>query len=206
MHQGGEPLVSARQSRYQRAMRNLVVTAAVAIGVVGCAASARTVAVAKTAQYRGDPLVMFAAARTAVAAKYKLASSDETQLRIETADRWYTPDGLGASERTGGIRDVPDRSVNFKAVVKLLPAGDAWKVSVDAVMLRYFTGRPNPDKLTLDDPSVPGWAIGKVDQLYAAVHDALHDYEVGSLSPPRSPHALPAAGTPPPEATQLTPR
>jgi len=173
----------------------------------GCAAGSQTVQTARTARYRGDRLVLFAAAKAAVEAKYKLASSDETRLRIETTDRWYTPEGLGASERNNDMRDVPDRSVNLRLIVTLVPEGDAWTVAIDAPMLRYFAGRPNPDRLTLDDPSVPGWAIGRVDQLYAAIHDALQSYAVASPGgAPSSSSALPTAGTPPPEATRLVPR
>ena len=166
-------------------MRNpiLIAAALAALALAACGASRAEVEVARGARYRGAPLAMFAAARSATADKYQIAESDETTLRIVTAGRWYTPDGLGASERNGDMRDVPDRSVHFKAIVKLLPQGDAWKVSVEPVMLRYFTGRPNPDRLALDDPSVPGWARGRVDLLRAAIHHALAAYQVAE--PPR---------------------
>jgi hypothetical protein len=180
---------------------------ALAACAAGCAAGSQTVKTARTARYRGDGLVLFAAAKAAVEANYQLKSSDETSLRIETTDRWYTPDGLGASERNSDLRDVPDRSVNLRLVVKLVPEGELWGVSIDAPMLRYVAGRPNPDRLALEDPGVPGWAIGKVDQLYAAIHGALQSYAVGSpggTTPSRN--ALPTEGTPPAEATQLVPR
>jgi hypothetical protein len=165
-------------------MRNLivsataiVVSAVVAVALSGCAASRQDVAQARRARYRGDKLALFRAARQATADKYRIATSDETALRIVTAGRWYTPDGLGASERDD-IRDVPDRSVHLKMIVKLTADGDDWAVAVEPVMVRYFTGRPNPDPLPLDDPSTPGWAHGRVDQLYAAIHRALEGYAV----------------------------
>lgn len=171
----------AERLRYQRAMR--ITLALVTLGVLfwvgaGCAASSQSVEAGRSARYRGDKLALFAAVKGAVESKYQLAESDETTLRMETAGRWYTPEGLGASERNNDMRDVPNRSVHLKMVVKLVPDGELWVVSVDPVMLRYFAGRPNPDKLAPDDPSVPGWAIGRIEQMHAAIYEALKQYSV----------------------------
>jgi hypothetical protein len=166
--------------RYQRRMRNLVATTVVLAAIslaAGCGAGSRAVE-ARAARYRGDKLVLFGAVRAATEARYKLAESDETALRIATTGRWYAPDGLGASERQNDMRDVPDRSVYLRLIVKLVADGSDWAVSVEPVMMRYFAGRPNPDHLTLDDPSVPGWATGRVDKLTAAIHEALQSYQV----------------------------
>jgi hypothetical protein len=165
-------------------VRNPIAIAAVLAALVAaCGASRAEVEVARGAHYRGDPLAMLAAARTATADKYQIAESDETALRIATAGRWYTPDGLGASLRNGDMRDVPDRSVHLQLIVRLVARGADYAVAIDPVMLRYFTGRPNPDKLAPDDPSVPGWAHGRVDQLRSAIHRALAGYQVAE--PPR---------------------
>lgn len=175
----------ADRLRYQRAMR--ITLALVALGVVfwsgwvgGCAASSQSVEAGRSARYRGDKLVLFAGAKAAVESKYRVAVSDETTLRIETAGRWYTPEGLGASERDD-MRDVPTRSVHLKLVVKLVPDGDVWAVSVEPLMMRYFAGRPNPDVLAPDDPSVPGWAIGRIEQMHAAIYEALKGYSVPTM-------------------------
>jgi hypothetical protein len=161
-------------------MRNMVVTTvllAVLSLAAGCGAGSGAVE-ARAARYRGDKLVLFGAMKTATAAKYKLAESDETTLRISTTGRWYAPDGLGASERQNDMRDVPDRSVHLRLIVKLVADGSDWAVSVEPVMMRYFSGRPNPDHLTPDDPSVPGWATGRVDKLRSAIHEALRSHQV----------------------------
>ncbi len=169
-------------------MRNLVVSvllagaaaAAGASALAACGASRQEVEVARVARYRGDRLALFQAARQATADRYPIATSDEIALRIETAGRWYTPDGLGASERNDDMRDVPDRSIHLRLIVRLVPAGDDWTVAIEPVMMRYFAGRPNPDRLRPDDPSLPGWTGGRVDQLYSAIHRALARYQVGS--------------------------
>ena len=187
--------------RYQRRMRNLVPTTAL-LAVISLAASCgagNRAAQARAARYRGDRLVLFGAMKAATEAKYRLDESDQTTLRIATAGRWYTPDGLGASERQNDMRDVPDRSVHLRLIVKLVPDGSDWVVSVEPVMMRYFTGRPNPDRLAPDDPSVPGWATGRVDTLSAAIHEALQSYQVRSpQGPARNPETE--------DATRVLPR
>jgi hypothetical protein len=174
-------------------MRNLVLSILLAGAAAGagasalaaCGASRQEVEAAQAARYRGDKLALFQAARQATADKYPIVTSDETALRIETAGRWYTPDGLGASERNNDMRDVPDRSIHLRMLVRLVPAGDDWTVAVEPVMMRYFAGRPNPDRLKPDDPSLPGWTHGRVEQLYSAIHRALVRYEVvqGGMPP-----------------------
>jgi hypothetical protein len=173
------------RSAYNRRVRNLVLVLAIALAAVApaCGASRQEIELARSARYRGDKLAMFGAARAATADKYRIATSDETTLRIETTGRWYTPDGLGASERSNDMRDVPDRSIHLRMIVRLVPRGDDWGVAVEPVMMRYFAGRPNPDPLAPDDPSQPGWAHGRVDQLYSALHRALASYQVAE--PPR---------------------
>jgi hypothetical protein len=188
---------------------DLVIAAAAALGPVACGASRQQIETARTARYRGDRLAMFQAARGATADRYQIAVSDETTLRIETTGRWYTPEGLGASERNGDMRDVPDRSIHLRMIVLLVPQGDDWAVAVTPVMMRYFTGRPNPDPLAPDDPSLPGWAHGRVDQLYGAIHEVLGPYQVRSPQavPPRpaGAAALPASSTPPGLPPRVTP-
>ena len=157
--------------------------------LAACGASSVEVKGAKSARYKGDKLVIFNAIKEAVAAKYKLEKSDETTLGMQTIGRWFTPEGLAASER-GDMRDVPDRSLNITLVVTMHADGDAWVVQVTPAYLRYFAGRPNPDKLAPDDPSIPGWATGKVDELAFDIHGALAQFEVkkpGGIAPMAEP-------------------
>ena len=172
-----------RGARAAGLCRALTFAAAASLGITasvpGCAASNRAVETAKAAHYRGEPVALLGATRAAVAAKYEVATADETARRIETTARWYTPEGLSAS--AGGaddLRDIPDRSIQLKLIITLVPYGDDWSVSIEPIMRRYFTGRPNPDRLAPGDPSVPGWATGKVEQLYAAIHEGLKSYAV----------------------------
>jgi len=194
-------------------MRNLILWIAL---IAACGPSGKEIALAKQARYQGDKLTLFNAAKTATEEKYKLEVSDETTLSFRTISRWYTPDGLVAAERnadrnqsnTGYNSLYPDRSVSVALVVKLLPEGQNWVVDVTPIMERYHAGSPQTEPLKPGDPSIPGWATGKVDQLYSAIHDGLKQYEVkgvGGVAPaPSSPAAAapaaPATGSdqPPP--------
>jgi hypothetical protein len=175
-----------------------------ALALVACGPSATELKGAKTAHYKGDKLVLFNASKAVTESKYKIAKSDETTLGFQTVGRWYTPEGLvvdregGSEQRKSGGYDsaYPDLSINILLVVTLLPDGDEWVVKVTPVMERFHAGRPNTDKLSENDPSVPGWATGKADMLAVEIHDALKQYEVKSvpgLVPPPSPTAPPAA-------------
>jgi hypothetical protein len=176
-------------------MRSSIVSLAV-VGLVACGPNTNEIKTAKEAHYKGDKLVLFQAARTATESKYKLAKVDETTLGLQTVGRWYNPEGQIASERGEDMRDVPDKSLNITLVVTLLPDGDAWVVSVKPVLMRYFQGRPNPDHLEPNDPSIPGWASGKVDNLAVEIHEALKPYEVKAGGPQVMPAPAPTAKAP----------
>ena len=181
-------------------MKNVSLSVALILCVLSaCGASSSEVKGAKQAHYKGDKMALYNAAKDAVAAKYKIDKSDEPNLTLQTVGRWYTPEGLGASER-GDMRDVPDRSINITFSVALRPDGDAYIVQITPAYLRYFAGRPNPDTLTADDPSLPGFAPGKVDALAVDIHEALKAYEVQSVPatiPAGGAGPVPAAGPPP---------
>jgi hypothetical protein len=189
-------------------MRNIIIALLLAVaGLVACGPSSGELKAAKTAHYKGDKAAMFSIAKQVTESKYKLQKSDEAALGMQTTGRWYTPEGLAASERQDDIRDVPDKSINIALVVTLVPDGDAFVVNVVPKMMRYHAGSPQPEPLTPDDPSVPGWAQGKVDQLSLAIHDALKSYEVQQLGgvQPAGPGATPAPAPAPADGTAPAP-
>lgn len=173
---------------YERGMRIWIV---MLLALVACGPSGKEMAGAKTARFRGEPLVMFGAAKEATEAKYKLAESDETTLSLVTAGRWYNPEGLGLTATMDNLGNVPDKSIFLSLVMKLVPEGDAYTVRVTPTIMRYHEGRPNPDKLAATDPSLPGWVNGKVDQLQFDIYEVLKAYEVKSVG-----GIAPAPGTP----------
>jgi len=179
-----------------------------ALAIAACGPSSKELSGAKTAHYKGDKLVMFNTIKSTIGSKYVLQKSDENTLGIQTIGRWFTSEGLTVGERGGDMRDVPPQAIQIALVVTLQPDGDSYVVTVKPLMLRYL-GTPKPQALGADDPSVPGWATGKVDQLALEIHTALAQYEVksvpGAAPPPMAPAAQapaadPAAAPPAPAA------
>lgn len=188
-------------------MRKLIIMLVAVMGIAACGATQREVALAKTARYRGNKLTLFGGVKMATEDKWKLAMSDETTLTVITIGRWFTPDGTpsmwdpGATIDSGDSLDgqpsiqgrerIQDRSINVQLTVRLLPEGDHWIVLVEPRYLQHREGRSNKDILLRDDPSLPGWAHGKVDQLAYAIWKMLKAYEVtgvrGKLVPPPEP-------------------
>jgi hypothetical protein len=158
-------------------MRNLIIAILVALFAVACGPNAQVTA-AKTAHYKGDKAAMFDIVKNTVAENYNLQKADEASMGMQTAGRWYTPEGLAAAESGGDMRVVPDNSLNIALVVTFLPDGDAYVVNVKPLMMRYHAGSPKPEPIGEDDPSVPGWAHGKVDKVAMDIHSALAQYEV----------------------------
>ena len=191
-----------------RAMRNpnvfrLAALAAAALALGACGSSNKEISAAKSAHYKGDKAAMFDAMKTATESTYKLKSADPNALGLETLPRWYSPDGMLASERGGDIRDVPDNSIQLSLRATLLPDGDSWVVQVKPMMLRYHAGSPEPEPLPENDLSVPGWAHEKVDALASDIHKALAQYEVQSVPqtvPAGTTTTAPAAGSAAPAA------
>ena len=168
-----------------------------ALALCACGPSSKELSGAKSAHYKGDKLVMFNAIKTTVAEKYHIEKSDETSLGMQTVGRWYTPEGLAAGERNDDMRDVPDKSLRIALVVTMQPDGDTYVINVKPLMIRYLAGSPKPEPVAAEDPSVPGWATGKVDELAMDIHTALGQYEVksvpGAVPPPAAaPAAAPA--------------
>ncbi len=190
-------------------MRNLIVALLVAAFAFACGPSSGQLKAAKTARYKGDKVAMFNVAKAAVEAKYTLQKSDENALGMQTNGRWYTPEGLAAAESGGDMRVVPDNSLNIALVVTLVPDGDAFVVQVKPIMIRYHAGSPKPEPVNDGDPSIPGWAQGKVDQLALDIHDALAKYEVkgvGGTVTPAGPGTAPAgSAAPAPEGSAAAP-
>jgi hypothetical protein len=175
---------------------------------VACGPSSKEVATAKTARYEGDKLQLFGEVKAVVEGKYQLSKSDETSLGMQTQPRWYSPEGLATSAGVDDPRDMPDKSIRMALVVTMLPDGNAWIVKVSPLMQRKNSGMPKPDDLKEDDPSVPGWATGRVDQLALDIHKALAKYErkvPGGIAPAPAPGPAPdepsaAPGATPPAA------
>ncbi|MDX2091846.1 MAG: hypothetical protein SFX73_28550 [Kofleriaceae bacterium] len=191
-------------------MRNLSLSVVMLVAIAACGPSNKEVAMAKQARYQGDKIVLFNAAKAAVEAKHKLEKSDELALGMQTIGRWYTRDGMVSRGTDQNIQDIPDQAIRLTLVVRLVPDGDNYLVTVEPAMLRRNAGSPQPQPLKAGDVSVPGWVPGQVDELQFAIYDALKPYEVkagGAAVVPAASPAAPAADpvTPPPATDPAVP-
>ena len=110
------------------------------------------------------------------------------------------------------MRDVPDKSLRIALVVTMQADGETYLINVKPLMIRYIAGSPKPEAVAAEDPSVPGWASGKVDELAMDIHGALAQYEVKGVPqsvppatnnmPPAPPPAQPGPTTVAPPANQ----
>ncbi len=189
---------------YERAMRNLIIALLLTLLAVACGGNAEVKA-AKTAHYKGDKAAMFDIAKNTLAQNYNIQKADEASLGMQTAGRWFTPEGLAAAESGGDMRMVPDNSLNIAMVVTFVPDGDAYVVNVKPLMMRYHAGSPKPEPLTEDDPSVPGWAHGKVDRVAVDLHNALAQYEVKTPGVGVTPAGPGSAAAPAPAGSAAAP-
>jgi hypothetical protein len=178
-------------------MRNLVcsVAALTALALCACGASSKEVAMAKTARYQGDKLMLFAETKAAVEGKYQLAKTVEVSLGIQTIPRWFTPEGLAAND-AGDVSMMQDRSLNIAMVVQLLPDGDNWIVKVTPMIARYNRGIPKPEPVKESDFSLPNWVGSRTDELALDIHKRLQKYQVQTV-PGQVPPADPAPAAAP---------
>jgi len=185
-------------------MRNLILTASV-FALAACGHSGKDVAMAKQARYSGDKLQLFAGMKEAVEKNYKIDVSDETKLGLKTTSRWYTPEGLVSNWTPSDVdtrgHKLPDRSLNISLVAQVLPENDNWIVHVEPIILRFNASQPKLEPVRLDDPSLPGFVVGKSDELAFDINKRLKQFEVksagGNIAPaPTAPAPTPEVAPP----------
>ena len=69
-----------------------------------------------------------------------------------------------------------DIQLSIEVVVVAGPAGRA-QVAVVSHTHQLVAGSPQPRELGPDDPNLPGWVKGRVDQLAVDVYNAAKQYE-----------------------------
>lgn len=160
---------------------------------------------AKQARYSGDKLQLFAGMKEAVEKNYKIDVSDETKLGLKTTSRWYTPEGLVSNWTPSDVgtqgHKLPDRSLNIALVAQILPENDKWIVHVEPIILRFNANQPKLEPVRIDDPSLPGFVLGKSDELAFDINKKLKPYEVksagGNIAPaPTGPAPTPEVAPP----------
>ena len=149
----------------------------VMVMVVACGASSAELKTAQTATYNADPHEVFRAAATVTAETYKIAETDDLQLI--TVEQWYSPEGGRESTGAGDFVQLVDRSIRLQLVVEVdAPANDRVRVIVTPKTFQHLEGSPKPRELAPDDPNVPSWVHGRVDDLQLAIYKRLQQSAV----------------------------
>jgi hypothetical protein len=163
----------------------LVAAAVIAIAVLGCGGpSAKQIEQARGAKYDAPPEVVFNGVVEAVGSVQKIAGQDPSQGLIETETRWYEPDGTLARRGSDDEAFVTDGAILLGFLVGVRGQPGAWHVEVLPIAYQHRSGSPQAREMRPDDPQMPGWVKGKIDNIFLAVHGKLKEYEVGAAPAP----------------------
>lgn len=145
-------------------------------GVAACGPSSGQVKAAREASYRTDADTVFRAVVQQVGKKYKVINADAASGMLRTEDRWYEKDGTYEDKKANGGEIVEDGSVVMHYLVKLAGGPAEYKIEVIPMVAQMRNGYAAPVKLAPDDLQMPGWVIGKTDDLYLSIHESLKLY------------------------------
>jgi hypothetical protein len=149
--------------------------------MVGCGPSTAEIKTAKATTYVGDANEIFGVIQQVVAETYKIADAGRTDeaIRLVTTEQWYSPEGGRQSAGGGDFVQLVDRSILLQLVVDLVPTAENHNViQVTPRTLQHVSGSPKPRELAADDPNLPGWVTGRVDQLHHDLFKGLQKYVV----------------------------
>lgn len=147
-------------------------------GVVACGPSSGQVKTARDASYRTDADTVFRAVVQQVSKKYKVINADAAQGMLRTEDRWYEKDGTYEDKKANDGVIGEDGTIVMHYLVKLAGGPSEYKVEVIPMVAQVRNGYAAPVKLKPDDIAMPGWVIGKTDDLYLSIYESLKLYAV----------------------------
>jgi hypothetical protein len=150
----------------------IIVAAAMAVMVVGCAASSKEVERARAAEYTCPPDQVFEALVAVMKEQFPpLEGMDPATGAVVSQMRWH--DKYGRRHEAGAaVVGEGAVMVGAEAVVKQ-GSGGGWVVVARVRVFGHDVGSPRGTEYAPSDPRWPTWADGKVDNLYVKVYDAL---------------------------------
>lgn len=149
--------------------------------MAGCGPSSAEIKTAKQTTYVGDAAEIFNDVQQVVAETYKIGDAGRTDeaFRLVTQEQWYSPEGGRQSAGQGDFVQLVDRSVMLQLIVDVVPtASDRAVIQVVPRTFQHISGSPKPRELAPDDPNIPGWVTGRVDQLHHDIYKGLQKYVV----------------------------
>jgi hypothetical protein len=150
----------------------LLAAAGAALAVAtGCGPSAQLKA-AREARYHGDRTEVFLEVTNVVAKTYPIDRTDAEIGALATQGRWYEKDGTYEDKALGSETTVraEDGSVFLRFEVSVVGGQPPYQVVVAPSVDQIRSGYSAPYHMKPDDPQMPGWVIGKVEDLQIAIH------------------------------------
>jgi hypothetical protein len=156
---------------------NICRLAVLVLVVLGCGASSQEIARAKVATYSGTNGEIFQIVERVTAQDYKIGDEHDTSLITEP--QWYEPEGGRESPGQDNFVTMADRSVLLSLIVVVDETEDGRHfVTITPKTFQHLNGSPKPRELKPDDPNLPPWITGRVEELYVRINNALKKYEV----------------------------
>jgi hypothetical protein len=158
--------------------------AVVMAAAFACGPSAAELKAARMARYQGNAAELFDVIERTTAEDYKIgdtkrADENDASFALMTVPQWYNPEGGRESEGADGFVSLVDRSVQLAIIVQLAAAeSGGYVVTVTPKTFQHISGSPKPRELAPDDPNLPGWVQGRVEELHLRIHKALRKYAV----------------------------
>jgi hypothetical protein len=161
-----------------------MVAVTVAAAAVACGPSAAELRAARTARYEGNAAELFDIIERTTAEDYKIADvkradEQDASFALMTMPQWYNPEGGRESPGIDDFVSVVDRSIQLAIIVQLAAAEPSgYVVTVTPKTFQHLSGSPKPRELSPDDPNLPGWVQGRVEELHLRIHKALQKHAV----------------------------
>ncbi|MBK9035325.1 MAG: hypothetical protein IPL61_29405 [Myxococcales bacterium] len=166
-------------------MKQWLLGLALALGVVavgGCGPSAAQVHAARTAQYHAPASEVFAAAVAALHDnRHGVGRADPVAGQAMSLARWYEVDGTFVAKDAAGQPLLRGGEVVVVFEVAVTPAGDAVQIDVVPHVQQFRSGYAALFPIPAGDPTMPGWIVGLVDQIYLKANARLQR----TLAPPQ---------------------
>lgn len=172
--------------------RSFVVGLGAALALAACGPSAAQVKEAREARYQGTRDEVFLAVNQAVTAVgQKVERSDPEAAALMTKPRWYEKDGTFEDKALGSDQvQAEDGSILLAFVVRVVGEAPPFQVVVEPTAEQVRSGYSALYRFQPGDPQLPGWVLGKVDDLQLAVHRQLRvklAAAPGTLAAPAAP-------------------
>jgi hypothetical protein len=135
--------------------------------------STAEVKTAKLAQYALPPATLFDVAIQVAQQDYKIGENDAATGQFMTVPQMYSANGGRQSAGAGGVVQYSGGSLLVALIVEIQPIDEGHTmVVVTPKTFQAVSGSPKPRELAPDDPSLPGWVLGRADALAVAIYEA----------------------------------